>query len=400
VHNEIDFLVIGGGILGLSIGREIKLREPNSRVVLIEKEDKLGAHASGRNSGVLHAGFYYSPDSLKAKFCTEGNLELRKLIQRHSLPINECGKVVVAQSELDLVRLRALHDRGIDNGAKISLLPASDLANYEPLARTHTEFLWSPTTAVSDPQKVLQALASESRELGVEIWMRGKVNLLDDQTVKLSDEIFKPRYIINSAGTGAIELAHSVGVGTNYSQLPILGLYKVTEKRNLPLRTLVYPVPNPKNPFLGVHFTVTTNGSIKIGPTAIPILGREQYSLNDFPNISDLNESLSALYSLGTTSPASILRLAMAELPKISLSKLIRDGRKLVPSATTAINWSKQRPGIRAQLVNKDSGSFEMDFVIKNQGRVTHVLNAVSPGWTSAIPFASHILDLALQSAE
>ena len=141
---KYDHLIIGGGIVGLSVGLELLNKYPNARVLLVDKEEKTGLHASGRNSGVLHAGFYYSPDSLKAKFCRQGNLELREIIAADAIPLNECGKVVVAQNEEDLVRLEALFERGITNGVKLELLPEADLVKIEPLAKTFKKFLWSP----------------------------------------------------------------------------------------------------------------------------------------------------------------------------------------------------------------------------------------------------------------
>jgi L-2-hydroxyglutarate oxidase LhgO len=166
----------------------------------------------------------------------------------------------------------------------------------------------------------------------------------------------------------------------------------VTPRANLPLKTLVYPVPNPKNPFLGVHFTLTVQGDIKIGPTATPILGREQYSWQDLPEFLDLQSSIKALKSLMANSPTNLINLARTELPKISTKVLSRDGQKLIPSANESIPWKKKRPGIRAQLVNLEKGEFEMDFVVQKEHNIVHVLNAVSPGWTSAIPFAKWIV--------
>jgi L-2-hydroxyglutarate oxidase LhgO len=388
-----DFLIIGGGIVGFSIGNEILKREPKSSVLIAEKEAETGSHASGRNSGVLHAGFYYSPDSLKARFCLEGNYELRKIIESASLPLNECGKVVVAKDESDLPRLLNLFERGIKNGSKIELLDAKELPKFEPLAKTHKQFLWSPKTAVSDPLLVNNRIRELFQTAGGRVVSNALVKFKSDNQVLINGKPVEAGRIINSAGANAIHLAHSIGIGQDYAQLPVIGLYKITENKELPLRTLIYPVPNPENPFLGVHFTLTVSGEVKIGPTAIPILGREQYTLLDLPNFADISESTKAIVSMLKSSPANLFRLARTELPKISSSVLVREGIELVPSLNSKIKWKKKRPGIRAQLVDLKTGNFEMDFIVRQRGNTTHILNAVSPGWTSAIPFAKWIVD-------
>jgi len=392
VPEKYDHLIIGGGIVGLSVGLELLNKYPSARVLLVDKEEKTGMHASGRNSGVLHAGFYYSPDSLKAKFCRQGNLELREIIAADSIPLNECGKVVVAQNEEDLERLEALYQRGITNGVKLELLPEADLAKIEPLARTFKKFLWSPMTAVSNPEMVTDSIKSRFLKLGGQIRTNANASFKKGGEVLIDGQVIGANNIINAAGTGAIHFAHSAGVGRDYSQLPVLGLYKITSSKNLPLSRLVYPVPNPKNPFLGVHFTLTVDGSVKIGPTAIPVLGREQYSLQDMPDLLDIRSSLSSLFAMIKDSPKNLLNLAVTELPKVSLRILTEGGALLVPNSNNKIVWNTKKPGMRAQLVNLTTGKFEMDYVVRKHNNQVHILNAVSPGWTSSIPFARWII--------
>jgi L-2-hydroxyglutarate oxidase LhgO len=285
-----------------------------------------------------------------------------------------------------------LYERGISNGTRLELLSDKDLPKFEPLAKTYKNFLWSPDTAVSDPELVNQKMFEYFQSLGGILQTSSVVSLESKQVVLVNGAPVSVGKIVNASGANAIHLAHSVGVGLDYAQLPVLGLYKITERNSLPLKTLVYPVPNPINPFLGVHFTLTVNGSVKIGPTAIPILGREQYSMHKVPDRLDLVESAKALTALATKSSTELFRLAKTELPKALTSVLIREGMKLVPSMDPKIVWNKKKPGIRAQLVNLNSGTFEMDFVVRESGRIVHVLNAVSPGWTSSIPFAKWIV--------
>ena len=393
MQKKFDFVVIGAGIVGLSIGNSLLQKNPKANVLVADKEDSLGAHASGRNSGVLHAGFYYSPDSLKAKFCRDGNRALRKVIARHSIEIRETGKVVVTKSLDELPRLEKLYERGIQNGVDIKLLPASELPNYEPLAITHGQFLWSPTTAVSNPQDVIKAMAEDFTVKGGMLELGSEVTIDSNEEVFLNSEKIDCIEIINAAGVNAIHIAHKFGVGKEYSLLPVLGLYKTIPDASLPLKTLVYPVPNPANPFLGVHFTLTTDHKIKIGPTAIPVLGREQYRLSQGFDKKDLKQSMSAVIALGRNSLPDLISLAITEFPKISTRNLLKGGSELVPLVSETSGWTIKEPGLRAQLVNKTTGQFEQDFVVRRSGKITHILNAVSPGWTASLPFANWVIE-------
>ena len=399
MEKNVDFLIVGGGILGISIGLEILRNFPFSRTLILEKEAGSGLHASGRNSGVLHAGFYYSADSLKAKFCADGNLELRKVIRDHNIPLLECGKVVVAQNEAELAQLIKLHERGNKNGVKQEILSVSDLSKFEPYAKTHKEFLWSPNTAVSDPKAVIRALENKYLSKGGEMLHNSIFSTNNQFEHRINGELVTAGKIINVSGTGAISIANQLGEGLEYAQLPVLGLYKITDDRAVPLKTLVYPVPNPEYPFLGVHFTLTLDKKIKIGPTAIPILGSEQYSISSKVSKGDFKSSIKAIRSLVLNSPKLLAGLAIAELPKVSTRRLVTDGERLVPNVRLISSWKYKEPGIRAQLVNLSNGKFEMDFVVRSANGVIHVLNAVSPGWTAAIPFAKHIFDNYLASS-
>jgi L-2-hydroxyglutarate oxidase LhgO len=393
MQEQIDFLVIGAGIVGISIGNSLLDKFPKARVLIADKESQPGSHASGRNSGVLHAGFYYSPESLKAKFCRDGNLALNEVIARHDIPIRRTGKVVVTKNLDELPRLQKLYERGIANGVKLDLLPATDLNKFEPLAKTCGNFLWSPSTAVSDPQAVIQALARDFISKGGVLKLNTSVQVTDEQEVFLNSQKMKVEQIINAAGVNALYFAQRFGVGKQYSLLPVLGLYKTISDSQLPLQTLVYPVPNPKNPFLGVHFTLTTDHKIKIGPTAIPVIGREQYSLSDGFDLRDLQNSTSAVGALARNSLSNLISLAATEFPKIFTRNLIHNGSKLVPTVVKTASWETKRPGLRAQLVDKSTGEFEQDFVVEKTGKYVHILNAVSPGWTASIPFADWVVE-------
>ena len=393
VVNSVDFLVIGGGVVGISIGISILEKHPSAKVVVVEKENFLGAHASGRNSGVLHAGFYYSPDSLKAKFCREGNLILRNLIKENNIPLRETGKVVVTSDEVGETQLHKLYLRGKTNGVKLELLAKDKIGKFEPLASTFKNFLWSPTTAVSSPAKVIEILAAKFEHLRGVLIVGNEGKLLDENHIDIDGSRFKANQVVNAAGVNAVHIAHKFGGGMKYDLLPVLGVYRATDNHKLPIKTLIYPVPNPKNPFLGVHFTLTVEGQTKIGPSAIPVIGRFQYKIRSSIELMDLKSTTKALYSLGKNSPKELFTIISSELPRISEKRLIKDAEILVPNISKNINWEVKPPGLRAQLVNLTNGTFEQDFVIEKSGPILHVLNAVSPGWTSSIPFAKWIVN-------
>jgi len=389
---KTDIAIIGAGILGLSIANELLIAQPKMKVIVFEKEAKVGFHASGRNSGVIHSGFYYSPNSLKAKFCRDGNIALKELCKRHGIRVRETGKVVVARNDDEVAILQSLVERGHSNHVPIELLESNQLPKYEPLAITHKCFLWSPTTAVADPNQVIQALSEEVKSRGGEILLNKEVAVLPDGEVRLDNQKVLAKHFVNAAGNQADKIAHKYDVGNEYAILPFIGMYRSIPESSLPLRTLVYPVPHPLNPFLGVHFTLTTNGRVKIGPTSIPVLGREQYSLHESWNLNDLEDILMAGYKFITGNPKNFVNLMNSELPKFLTSRLVRGASALVPQARDIKGWEMTPAGIRSQLFHKPSKTLEQDFVVRKGLLSTHILNAVSPGWTSSIPFANWII--------
>lgn len=387
-----DIVIIGAGVIGLSIAISILNSNRNLQVAVLEKERTLGAHASGRNSGVLHAGFYYSADSLKARFCSEGNVALRALCREFNIPVREVGKVVVTTNALEEELLAQLYERGIRNGVKLELLEKRDLGTIEPLAVTQESFIWSPTTAVSDPESVLRALASKVTALGGTILFGQEAFItLNPNTIATKSVNWQPKHLINASGTQADRIAKCFGFGEGLTMIPFMGVYRCVAESKLSLKRLVYPVPNPLNPFLGVHLTISAYGLIKIGPTAIPLLNREQYSLLEKWNLKDIRESIVGLNAMFHGNFHSIPALARSEFPKIFTSRLVSSASRLVPSIRELTNWEKMKPGIRAQLVDTKSGQLVNDFLVDGDENSTHVLNAVSPGWTAALPFGNFV---------
>ena len=396
INKDYDHIIIGAGIIGISLGLAILERSPGKKVLIIDKENKPGVHASGRNSGVLHAGFYYSPDSLKAKFCRLGNLELRKFCKENNLRILETGKVVVCQDKQDVLRLEELYRRGVENGVDIELHSFQELSRIEPAAQTIDKFIWSPTTAVGSPKDVIEKLSEKFVKSGGKFLFNQKVKLIkknNEVLIQTKSANYFAKAIINSAGAYAAELAKQVNVGREYVCMPFLGAYKKTNLLSQNPKRLVYPVPNPVNPFLGVHTTITLNNELKIGPTAFPVIGKEQYKAIDGFSFKDLAEFLSSSRALLRSNSVNLLGLAQEEVLKLFTKPLLKRTQKLSDSLQINKNWVKHPSGIRAQIINTKTKTIEMDYIVESDKNVVHVLNAVSPGWTSSLPFARWVVE-------
>ena len=396
INKDYDHIIIGAGIIGISLGLALLERNPSRKVLIIDKENKPGVHASGRNSGVLHAGFYYSPDSLKAKFCRLGNLELRKFCKENNLRILETGKVVVCQDKQDILRLEELYRRGVENGVDIELLRFQELNRIEPAAQTIDKFIWSPTTAVGSPKDVIEKLSEKFVKSGGKFLFNQKVKLIkknNEVLIQTKSANYFAKAIINSAGAYAAELAKQVNVGREYVCMPFLGAYKKTNLLSQNPKRLVYPVPNPVNPFLGVHTTITLNNELKIGPTAFPVIGKEQYKAIDGFSFKDLAEFLSSSRALLRSNSVNLLGLAQEEVLKLFTKPLLKRTQKLSDSLQINKNWVKHPSGIRAQIINTKTKTIEMDYIVESDKNVVHVLNAVSPGWTSSLPFARWVVE-------
>lgn len=389
-----DFLIIGGGVIGICLAREAKRRYPAARVTIIEKEKNCGAHASGRNSGVLHAGFYYSADSLKARFTRDGNSEMTAYCQERGLRINRCGKLVVARNDADLPGLDELLRRANTNGVELHDISRKQAEDIEPRVRTHERALFSPSTSSVDPSEVMQSLTRDARLLGVNI-ETGRAFRRRDATglIHTSRGTIAAGYVVNAAGLYADTIARDFGFSRDYRILPFKGLYLYSNEPAGSMRTNIYPVPDLHNPFLGVHFTLAVDGRVKIGPTAIPAFWRENY--RGFSNFSarEMFEITGLELGLLWRNESGFRRLALTELSKQSRAKMVKLASDLATGVTERnyANWGK--PGIRAQLYDLKRRRLEMDFRFEGDARSFHVLNAVSPAFTCALPFTRHLFD-------
>jgi L-2-hydroxyglutarate oxidase LhgO len=388
-----DYLIIGAGIIGLAIARELKKRHPGRSVCVIEKEAEAAMHASGRNSGVLHAGFYYSADSLKARLTRDGNRAMTRYCEENGLKINKCGKIIVATDESEIAGLEELKRRGDRNGVELHWLTEAEARRIDPNVRTHRKALYSPTTSSVDPLQVCMAMKAENERSGVTFRFGTAYLRHEGDTVYTSRGAIRCGYVINAAGLFADKIAHEYGFGKSYTILPFKGIYLKYEKNPSDVSTNIYPVPNLGNPFLGVHFTKTVDGAVKIGPTAIPAFWREQYS--GFQRFRPAEFIQIAYYQarLLLRNSFQFRTLAIDEMKKYRKSNFINRSLKLIHRLDASGFGDYLQPGIRAQLLHKKTLELVQDFVVEGDRHSLHVLNAVSPAFTCSIPFAAFVVD-------
>lgn len=390
-----DYLIIGAGIIGLALARELKSRFPAADILVIEKEPDVAFHGSGRNSGVLHAGFYYTADSLKARFTRDGNRLMKEYVKGRGLAINECRKVVVASDENEIDGVRELQRRGEKNGVEMRIIDEQELAEIDPNARTTQIALYSPTTATVDPVQVCQALKEDLTAAGVRfLFNQGYLRRQGDRAVVTHNgTVIEAGITINAAGLYADRIARDYGFSQQYTIIPFKGIYLKYTGADKPVRTNIYPVPNLKNPFLGVHYTVTVDGTVKIGPTAIPAFWRQNYAGLEHFSLAELLEIIGWESRLFLGDSFGFRSLALGELKKYDRSYFTGLAVKMVKQIDPGgfNQWSS--PGIRAQLLNTHTRELVQDFVVEGDGSSIHILNAVSPAFTCSFPFAAWVVE-------
>jgi (S)-2-hydroxyglutarate dehydrogenase len=392
-----DFVVIGAGIVGLAIAREIKRRSPQARVIVIEKERAPGLHSSGRNSGVLHSGIYYPPGSLKAKVCRDGCLEWIAWCEERRLPIARVGKLLVPVSVEDAPQLDVLQERGAANGVPVERLDAGELAKREPEARSATgEALFVPMTSVISPAAALASVIDDVRAAGVEIVCGSALSAVDpaSRTLECGGERVSYGHAINAAGLHADTVARLFGADGAYTLLPFKGIYwKLDPSSGIRLNHLVYPVPDLRVPFLGVHTTTSIDGTIYLGPTAVPAFGRENYRGLAGVGAADLPRILFLLARQFASGREGFRTLAWKEGPRYFRRWFAHAAQALLPRLRPEHLLACDKVGIRAQMLDRRSGRLVTDFVVEAGPSSTHVINAISPAFTSAFPLARHICD-------
>ena len=390
---QADVLIVGGGIVGLTLAREL-LARGRENVVVVEKEPELGRHASGRNSGVLHAGIYYAPDSLKARSCLRGNRLMKEYCKQNALPVLEKGKVIVARTEEELPALDELHRRATANGARVEFLDPQQLDDVEPAARTVGRALYSHDTAAVDPKLVLASLRAELEASGRFTLLLGceVIGRAGTAAVKTTRGDIGYRRLVNAAGAHCDRVARLFGLAQDYRLIPFKGIYhKMRKGASYPLNGNIYPVPDVRNPFLGVHFSRSVHGDLYLGPTAIPALGRENYGLFTGTDAGGLG--ILAADAVLFLRNRRFREVALVEPRKYWPSFFFRDARRLVKHFDPSIFERAQKVGIRPQLVNWKTKELMMDFLVETRDETVHVLNPISPAFTSSMDLAKTVAD-------
>lgn len=393
-EQTFDYLIIGAGIIGLTLARNILEKYPKSSIAIIDKEPEIGFHSSGRNSGVLHAGFYYTSDSLKARFTKEGCLFWRDFCERNNLKINKCGKVVVCKNEEELETLYELKKRGDTNKVPLYIIDQKELKDYEPNAKTYKKALWSPLTATVDPKEILNHLKKDLEYRGIQFFFNTAYkHKVDDNSIVAGNCVFHYKKLINTAGLYADAIAKDFGFSQDYIIIPFKGVYLEYTGTDKPLKTNIYPVPNIKNPFLGVHYTIKVDGTIKIGPTATPAFWRENYNKFNKFKLDEFIQIIKWETLLFLTNAFGFRNLALEEIKKYNREYLIDQAVSMVEKIDKSKfnKWGK--PGIRAQLLNTKTKKLEMDFLVEGDDKTVHILNAVSPAFTASYPFTKWVVE-------
>ena len=394
-----DYVIIGGGIVGLSTAWQLKQRQPDSRVLLLEKEAGVASHQTGHNSGVIHAGVYYAPGSLKAKFCRAGLSATIAFCKANDIPYDQCGKLLVATNEVELERMHALYTRSIENGLVVELIDADELHRREPNVQGIGAFLVK-STGIVDYRRICVRMARLFEEIGGEVRLQTCVTNLEEGADSIvvstaARETIETRYLISCAGLMADRVTRMLGIETDFQIVPYRGEYfQLPQAMNDIVKHLIYPIPDPDLPFLGVHLTRMIDGTVTVGPNAVQGWKREGYGAINFSprDVADMM-GFPGFWKVATRN----LKTGLAE----TWDSIWRPGYlKRVQKYCPSIRLQDLKPypaGIRAQAVLRD-GTLVHDFLFADSPRSLHVCNAPSPAATSAIPIGDYICNKVLNA--
>jgi (S)-2-hydroxyglutarate dehydrogenase len=399
VSDRFDVVVVGGGIVGLATARALLDEHPGLRLAILEKEARIATHQTGHNSGVIHSGIYYKPGSHKAKLCVEGARLMKRFCAEHGIRVDPIGKVIVATSETELPRLQALFERGTANGVEgLSLIDGRRLREIEPHAAA-LRAIHSPTTSIVDYGEVAQALARDLLTHGTVIRTGARVTAIERASegfdLSTASGPIQARHLVNCAGLYSDVVARLAGARPGVRIIPFRGeYYMIRPERHELVRGLIYPVPDPEFPFLGVHFTRTVHGEVEAGPNAVLAFAREGYRFGRI-HLRELAGTLS--YRGFWSMTRRYWRIGSYEMYR-SLSKaaFVEALRRLLPEIGPA-DITPGGAGVRAQAVAED-GSLVDDFRITRSPDAIHVLNAPSPAATASLAIGRHIAGLAAEA--
>ena len=388
-----DFAIIGGGIVGLSTAMALGRRYPDARLVLFEKESRWAFHQTGNNSGVIHSGVYYKPGSFKAKFCRDGCQSMVAFCREHDIPHEVCGKVIVATEEHELPLLENLYQRGLQNGIQVARITAEEVREIEP----HVSCLAGVrvfSTGIADYKRVCQKYAEIVRSQGGELYLNTKVERMVDRpnskVVETTNGTFEARLVVNCAGLHSDRVAKMGGVDPEAKIVPFRGeYYELTPEKRYLVKGLIYPVPNPAFPFLGVHFTRMIDGSIHAGPNAVLSLKREGYKKTDF-DLKDFAEVMTypGFWKLAAKHADEGIQEIIRSFSKAAF---VRSLQRLIPEVQSE-DLVPTHAGVRAQALMQDGKLVDDFLIVKGQNSI-HVCNAPSPAATSSLEIGKAVAE-------
>ena len=399
IDRQYDVVVVGGGIIGLATSMKLTQDFPNLKVAVLEKEEEVAQHQTGHNSGVIHAGIYYAPGSQKANFCSTGGKFLRDFCDEYGIAYDMCGKLIVATDDSEVPQLEELFKRGTENGAQgLRMVNQEEIKDIEPYS-AGVKAILSPNTGIIDYFEVSQAYATRMRENGGDLLTNVKVISIENKDnlvyINTTSGTVVAKYVLNCAGLHADTVARMMGVDVGVKIVPFRGEYfsMIPEKEHM-VKGLIYPVPDPSMPFLGVHFTRRINGSVEAGPNAVLAFAREGYKKTDV-NLKDTFGTLS--YPGFWKMSAKYWKVGVQEQYR-SLVKgvFVKSLQKLMPEIT-GDDLGDPGAGVRAQAIDSNGGLLQ-DFAIEASANAIHVLSAPSPGATSSLTISEYIVDLAQES--
>jgi L-2-hydroxyglutarate oxidase LhgO len=393
--SSYDFIIIGSGIIGLTIAWELKKRHPLTSIAIVEKENSSGLHASGRNSGVLHSGIYYDNSTLKSKMCSTGSKKMQLFASEHDIKCVRSGKIIIATSKNDLPTIDKLLKNSINNKINAQRLNEKEIKEIEPYAKPYKYGIYSPDTAVIDSVSLVKKLHMLLLDLGVQFKMNSTVlkSCREENAIITTNGKFSYGYLYNCSGANADRIAKMFDRGLDYTLIPFKGIYyKLNPDMNHLVNGSIYPVPDINLPFLGVHLTRVVNGDVLIGPTAIPAFGRENYGLLkgiDFGESVQIGSRLASMY----LKDSNFRFLVHTEVKKYIKPYFLKSAQRLVNNLEAKDLIPSNKVGIRPQLVNIKTKSLEMDYIVEHTSNTMHVLNSISPAFTSSFAFSEWIVD-------
>lgn len=389
---------MGAGIVGLTVARELLNRFPQSSISVLEKEDDIGKHASGRNSGVMHSGVYYGSTTLKAKVCSLGAARMRDFAAEHGIACQRVGKVIIATSANELPTLDRLLVNARNNGVNAERLDEQGIKQIEPAASPYEAGIYCPDTAVIDSNAVIQKLRSLLLQSGVKFYYGSLITSVtpSEKLVVTRNGEFTYGFLYNCAGAGADIVAKKFGFASDYTLVPFKGIYyKLKAHQTDLVKGNIYPVPDIELPFLGVHLTRVISGDVYVGPTAIPALGRENYGILKGIKLAEgfsIGRNLLTMYK---ENKENFRKLVHEEMKKYYKPSFVVAARKLCNQIQASDLESCNKVGIRPQLINTKSRTLEMDYIVEKGPDTLHVLNSISPAFTSSLAFNEWIVDQA-----